>query len=125
MRSAVMLAVERRTALRLALVPASVTTASRTPLFGEKMQTPDYSKLTCPKCGEKKEFKEIALTETSQPFTILQNRKDGEGDSTDLSLDWQITGILDEPTYAVLEIRCGKCDEIVWEGNKEQTLDYD
>ena len=79
------------------------------------METPDYSKLTCPKCGEKTDFKEIALTETSQRFTL-----DAKGEP-----DWQTTEILDSPTFSVLEIRCGKCDEIVWEGNKEQTLDYD
>ena len=53
------------------------------------MQTPDYSKLTCPKFGEKKVFKEIALNETSQRFTL-----DTKGEP-----DWDITEILDSPTF--------------------------
>lgn len=73
-------------------------------------EEPDYKTLKCQKCGNAENFREIALIEISQPFTVV-------GDET----NFDAFESCDSPHF-VQEVRCVACDHIVWQANPREAM---
>jgi len=74
---------------------------------------PDHNTLRCPKCGNTTDFREFALRETAQPFTLapmwdkakLQRVREP---------DWDTYEVVDNGTDWPQVIQCDKCEAEVW-----------